>query len=151
MARSIVSNVDALFSVYDATSDETVVLAPNAEATVLASAVRTATANSADQVNRFARGVRLFLNITAASGTAPTLDIKVQTKDPVSGVYLDLPGAVFAQKTTTGSDDLTVYPGVAETANETVSDALSRTWRVVATIAGTTPSFTFSVGAAYLS
>lgn len=150
MSRNNVSNADALIEAYDSTSDSVVAWEPNAQATVLASAVRTSTANSDDQVNRFARGVRLYLDVTAASGTTPTLDVKVQTKDPVSSTYIDLPGAAFSQKTTTGSDDLTIYPGVAETANETVSDALSRTWRVVATIGGTTPSFTFSVGAAYI-
>lgn len=117
---------------------------------VLPSVARTVTANSDDLVNTQYRGVRLFLNISAASGTSPTLDLKVQSKDPVSGSYVDVPGAAFAQKTGTGTDDLTIYPGVAETANETVSDVVSRTWRVVATIGGTSPSFTFSVGASYL-
>lgn len=151
MPRSNVEQVDALPFGYDPTADDVYPWAPNSEATVFASAARTSTTNSTDQVNRFARGVRLHLNISAASGTTPTLDLKVQTKDAVSGTYIDLPGAAFAQKTTTGSDDLTIYPGVAETANETVSDVLSRTWRVVATIGGTTPSFTFSVGAAYIA
>ena len=122
----------------------------NHELTVLASAARTATANSSDMENRAARGVRLFLNVSAVSGTTPTLDVKVQVKDPISDTYIDLPNAAFAQKTTTGSDELTIYPGVTTAANRAVSTALSQKWRVVATIGGTTPSFTFSVAAAYI-
>lgn len=119
----------------------------NTNITILASAARIVTTNSADLTNYNHRGVRLFLDITAISGASATLDVKVQTKDSVSSGYFDLPGAAFAQKSTVTSDDLTIYPGIAETANETVSDVLGRTWRIVATIAGTTPSVTFSVGA----
>lgn len=122
----------------------------NVEATVLASAARTATLNSADQVNYDARGVRIFLDISAVSGTSPTLDVKLQSKDALSGVYVDDPGSVFAQKTATGTDELTVYPGVTTSANRARSAPLPRTWRVVCTIGGTTPSFTFSVGASYI-
>ena len=68
----------------------------------------------------------------------------------MAGGYFDIPSAAFAQKTGTGSDDLTVYPGIAETSNETVSDVIPRDWRVVATLGGSSPNFTFSVGAHYL-
>lgn len=119
----------------------------NNEVIIFPSAVNTATVNSADQQNSENRGVRLFLNISAASGTSPTLEVKLQMKDNLSGTYIDLPGSAFAQKITTGASSLTIYPGIAETANETVSDIFTRTWRVVATIGGTTPSFTFSLGA----
>lgn len=123
---------------------------PNHSVSVFGSAARTATANSDDIDNYAARGARCVLDITAASGTTPTLDVKLQSKDPISGKYVDLPGAAFAQKTATGTDDLTVYPGVAETANETVSDVLAGVWRAVATIGGTTPSFTFTLGCGYV-
>ncbi len=123
----------------------------NNDVTVIASAARTATVNSEDQENRGARGVRLFLNVSAASGTTPTLDVKVQVKDPISDAFIDLPGAAFAQKTSaSGLDELTIYPGVTVAANRAVSQPLSQRWRVVATIGGTTPSFTFSVAACYI-
>ena len=122
----------------------------NTEATVFTSAARTTTTNSADLTNYSARGVRLTLDITAASGVVPTLDVKIQAKDTLSGAYVDIAGAVFTQKTATGTDELVIYPGIAETANESVSDIIPRAWRAVATIAGTTPSFTFSLGAAYV-
>jgi len=116
----------------------------------VAAAARTVTENSDDIKNLGFRGVTLYLDITAASGTTPTLDIKLQTKDPVSDGYVDMPGAAFAQKTGAGSDTLTVYPGVGETANRSVSDVLPEDWRIVSTIGGTTPSFTYSIGAVYL-
>ncbi|MGH6933669.1 MAG: hypothetical protein ACREEE_14695 [Dongiaceae bacterium] len=122
----------------------------NFEFTAFAAAARGATTNRGDLENRTGRGVRLWLNITAASGSTPTLDIKLQWKDPVSGLYFDIPGANFPQKPAAGTDDLTVYPGIAETATEAVSDVIPRNWRAVATIGGTTPSFTFSLGGSYI-
>ena len=122
----------------------------NLQATVFASAVRTATANSADQNNVSARGALLTLDITAASGTTPTLDITIEAKDPVSSFYIAILSAAFAQKTTTGQDSLLLYPGITSTANRQILTVLSRIWRVVATIGGTTPSFTFSLGCSYV-
>ena len=124
----------------------------NKELILFASAALTDTGSphsSADFDNDAWPGVLLSLDITAASGT-PTLDIKLQSKDPASGKYNDIPGAAFAQKTTTGQDTLVLYPGVAETANASVSDVLSPVFKAVATIAGTTPSFTFSLGASLI-
>lgn len=117
--------------------------------TVVASASRTATFNSDDQTNSpIEKGIRLFLNISAVTGTSPTLDIKVQIKDPLSGSYHDMAGAAFAQKTGTGTDEIIVYPGVAETANVSVSDYLGgATWRVVNTLGGTSPDFTYTIAA----
>lgn len=112
---------------------------------IQASAAQTASFNGAEfDVSPFAAG-RFFLNISAASGTTPTLDVKLQTKDPLSGTWSDLVGAAFAQKTGTGAASLTVYPGIAESANTRVSNALSGPLRVVHTIGGTTPSFTYTL------
>jgi hypothetical protein len=88
----------------------------------------------------------MVLDITAASGTTPTLDVKLQRFDVTSGQYVDVAGAAFAQKTTTGTDDLVVYPGATVTANRSISSVLTDTYRVLWTVGGTTPSFTFSVG-----
>lgn len=134
--------------------DDYGVLAANADpAAVFASAARTATANSTDQVNYSGKGVVCLLDITAASGTSPTLDIKLQYKDtvPATDKYIDIPSATFAQKTAAGTDSLTIYPGIAETANRSVSDVLPRDWRAVATIGGTSPSFTFSLACTYIN
>lgn len=119
------------------------------DVTVFASAARTATVNSADITTKGARGARLHLEVTAVSGTSATLDVKLQAK--VGGVYIDIAGAAFSQKLQAGgavTDELVVFPGVAETANESVSDVLPLVWRAVATITGTTPSWTFALMAA---
>ena len=112
---------------------------------VLASALRTATATSDDQNNDGYRGVILILNMSAEDG-AITLTPKVQVKDPVSGNYVDLAGAAFAAQTATGTKMLTIYPGLAETANVSVSDVLPKTWRIVSTMSGST-SMTYSIAA----
>jgi len=122
----------------------------NSSITIFPSDTRTATENSGDKKNHQWRGARFHLDVTAASGTTPTLDVKLQAKDPISGKYFDIPGAVFTQKTGVITDDLTVYPGIAETANETVSDIIPQVFRAVATIGGTTPSFTFSLAATFV-
>ena len=109
------------------------------------SASRTATVNGADQETEGAHGVHLVLDVTAVTGTTPTLDVTIERKDPLSGVYTTIPGAVFTQKTVISVDALTIYPGIAVAANESVNDALSEVWRAVATITGTTPDFTFSL------
>lgn len=115
--------------------------------TVFASAQRTVTTNSSDQITLYTKGIRLFLNISAYVGG--TLDVKIQSKDTLTGNYEDIPGAAFAQKSATGQDDLIIYPGIAETANEAVSDAVPAVWRAVATMA-TTPDMTFSLVAVTL-
>lgn len=127
----------------------------NRTVTVAASAARTTTGNSGAliaptrKVGEY-RGVIFTLDITAASGTTPTLDVTIERFDVLSGKWVALPGAAFAQKTTTGTDDLTIYPGIAETANRSVSDVIGEAYRVVWTIGGTTPSFTFSIGAVFI-
>jgi len=117
----------------------------NPRAPMLLDGRYTATTNSWDQENLTWRGVHLFLRISEVSGTTPTLDIKIQAKDTPLGTYYDLSGASFTQKTSAVSDDLLVYPGVSETANRKVSGVLPVYWRVVATIGGTSPSFTFTL------
>lgn len=122
-----------------------------APVTVLVSAARTATESSVAQANDGrGRGLLLVLDVTAASGTTPTLDVKLQAQDAVSGQWVDVPGAAFAQKTATGTAMLIVYPGMVETANTRVSYVAPKIWRAVSTIAGTTPSFTFSLAGYYL-
>lgn len=117
---------------------------------VISSASRTTSFNSSSFESKGFNGVRLFLDVTASSGTSPTLDVKVQVYNPVVGEFVDLPGAAFAQQTAAGKAILTIYPGIAETANESVSDVIGSEYRVAVTIGGTSPSFTFSVSADYI-
>ena len=57
----------------------------NENVTMVGLAAVTATGAGADYTNPDALGALFFLEITAASGTTPTLDIKLQAKDPTSG------------------------------------------------------------------
>lgn len=120
--------------------------------TVFPSAARTATFSGKEIFNDGHHlGVKLYLDITASGGTTPTLDLKLQSFDRLSQKWFDIPGAAFAQKTTTGQSTLTVYPGLTETVNEAISDVTPDIWRAVATIGGTSPTFTFSLGGCLLT
>lgn len=104
--------------------------------------------------NLCAKGVRLYIE-NGTIGTT-TLTVKIQVRNPAGSssslTWIDLPGAVTAALTTDNSAaTLTVYPGIAETANESVSDHLGPAWRVVATLSnGDTDSVPFGIGADYL-
>src|SRR5574341_459612 len=111
----------------------------------LVSGTFTATTNGADFSERNASGGFFFLNITAASGTTPTLDVKIQAKCEKTGIDHDIPGAAFTQKTAATTEMLVVSPRGTVSANRPHSHPLPATFRAVATIAGTTPSFTFSL------
>ena len=105
------------------------------EDTILASAARTASGNSGVLSDTYggANTLRIQLNVTAASGTTPTLDVVVE--DTLDGTNWNTIGT-FAQKTAAAREVINV-----------TSPFASRL-RVRWTIAGTTPSFTFDVVAA---
>lgn len=105
--------------------------------TVLASAARTASTNSDDITVAIGARLGVFLDVTAASGVSPTLDVVVKAKDPASGKYFTI--GTFTQATGVTSEALWIGGGADV---EFTTD----TFRVETTIAGTTPSFTFSVG-----
>lgn len=109
----------------------------NTEGTLLASAARTASVNSADLTVYNGAKLTVYLDVTAASGTSPTLDVTVKAKDPASGKYFTI--GTFTQKTGVTSDAIFIGGGAD------VEFAV-RTLRVECVIGGTTPSFTFSVG-----
>lgn len=118
---------------------------------IFESAARTATFQSREfEVPKGAKGAKFFLAITAVSGTTPTLALKIQEKDPISGNWVDVNGAAFASKTAVNTDTLEVYPGVAAVAGRRVSGVLGKTIRAFVTIGGTTPSFTCSLAAVFL-
>lgn len=99
--------------------------------TFLPSAAVTASGNSGE-LNLYDHDEALiFLDVTEASGTSPTLDVTVQTKDP-NGKWYDL--VSFAQKIAVGQEAkaISVY---------------GENLRIAYTVGGTTPSFTFSVTA----
>jgi hypothetical protein len=91
----------------------------------------TADANSA-KVNCGGYGTaKAFLNITAVSGTSPTLDIKFQ--DSYDGTnWVDVASGAFAQKNATGASSL-------------VLNNVSPYLRAVQDVGGTSPSFTYDL------
>lgn len=115
----------------------------NVERTVLASVARTATLNSSDFTNYNARGLHVVVDVTAV-GLTPSITVKIQGKDALSGKYYDL--LTSAAITAVGTTALKVYPGVTVAANVAVSDVLPRTYRVRVEHLGT-DSITYSVGA----
>ncbi len=92
---------------------------------------RTVSGNSGDLRASGGNSVRAQLNVTAASGTAPTLTVILEdTLD--GGINYNTIGT-FAQKTAAGREVISI------------TAPFSETLRVSWTIAGTNPSFTFSV------
>ena len=113
---------------------------------------KTATGNGATQTNYNASGAIIVFNIGTVSGTTPTCVFKVQGSTDGGTTWFDVPGAVTPSITASGTYVLAVYPSVTPAANAAVSFPIPRTWRVVWTIGGTTPSFTITnVQVAYVN
>ena len=126
-------------------------MAENRTVTIRSSSALGATAATTPVASHGARGIIIYMEITAVSGTSPTLDSKVQGYDALGDVWHDITGAVFAQKTGAGSDYLTIYPGIGETSNEAVSDVIPATIRIHNTIGGSsTPTVTFTLGGVFI-
>jgi hypothetical protein len=98
------------------------------------SAARTATATSSVYTVRDVDWLVAYLTVTASSGTSPTLDVKVQDTSDGGTTWFDVTGAVFTQVT-----------GSSSSQTVTATRKFGPKFRVVATIAGATPSFTFHV------
>jgi hypothetical protein len=101
-------------------------------------AARTATGNATGlDVQTMDGDLFVVLDSAAGTGTTPTLDIKLQSADTLGGTYSDITGATFTQVTGTASQQAITIS----------KDEARRFIRVVYTIGGSTPSFTFSVNA----
>jgi len=121
----------------------------NTELTVLASAARTASINSNDQINYNARGVMVWFNITVVPGV-DTVQLLIQIKDPVSGTYSTI--LTDTAQSAIGTRVAAIYPAIAaaaEDVNIVRGYPLPRTWRVRIVHSAAT-SFTYSVGAALI-
>ncbi len=120
--------------------------------TLLASAARTADVNTEDQHNAHIhghpiRGVKVTIDATAIAAT-PSVVFTIQGKDPLSGQYFTV--LASAAVTATGTTVLTVYPGIAASANVAASDVMPTTWRVNCDHADA-DSITYSINADLLS
>ncbi|MEW6095366.1 MAG: hypothetical protein AB1567_02400 [bacterium] len=96
---------------------------------ILPSEARTTSGESQIIPIDYYTNAQVFLDITAASGTSPTLDVTIEYSPDGSRWFTH---TSFSQKTTTGKDTLRI-------------SSLGAYMRIKYTIAGTTPSFTFSV------
>lgn len=124
----------------------------NVDGTALASAARTATTSSPDIVNYNGDGIFVILRVSAI-GTAPSLVVTVEGKDPVSGLYFALnvnPAAVIA----VGTYVYEVGEGASGAAGGGVTQRtagqLPRVFRVTVTH-GNANSVTYSVGYSLIS
>ncbi len=105
------------------------------EVTILPSGERTAsddTSTTPIDTKKYKEAL-FFLDVTAVAGTAPTLDVKIKTKDPTSGKWFDL--VSFTQVTGVTSE------------MKSVGGLLGSQIAVFYSITGDSPSFTFSIGA----
>ena len=116
-------------------------LKPATHAAVFASAARTATVASDVQVNTGYRGVHLVIDCTTSADT-PSVVFTIQGYNPLGDDYY----TILASAAVTGAATtvLRVYPGLAASANVSVSDCLPELWRVNAVHADA-DSITYSV------
>lgn len=127
---------------------------PNMSGTLLASAARTGSTTSPTQTSYSGRGVLIFLDVTAASGTGG-LTVKLRALDPVTGggfhINVD-PTAITA----TGSYGYMIYPGASSAGGGTATvkqftpAAVPRTWNV-SVVHGDASSYTYSLGYALIN
>jgi hypothetical protein len=89
--------------------------------------------HSTPVLTKYAQEATVFLKVTAASGSSPTLDVLIQVWDPYSDDWYLL--GTFSQKSTTGTDIGQIPYGLGEKI------------AIDYTIGGTNPSFTFQVNA----
>ena len=107
----------------------------------VATAAKTSTAtSSAIDLLEYDGDILLILDCAAGTGSSPTLDIKLTECDTTGGTYTDLSGATFTQVTGSASLQTLVIN----------KDSAERFVKIVSTIGGSTPSFTFSLNAVAL-
>ncbi len=119
-----------------------------AEGILLASAARTATNYSEPRTNHFYRGVKVFIDCTAATDT-PSVTFSIQEQDPVGKDFKSILTSAAVTGAITAPVVLTVYPGCVAVANQVLNEPLPRTWRVLATHADA-DSITYSVSYCYI-
>lgn len=89
--------------------------------------------NSGDFTNRNGRGLNIYTNISAGAGN---VTVKVQSKDPISGLYADIPGAVTAALAGVGTYLMQIGPGLTTVANISVPALVGRVIRISQTTGG---------------
>jgi hypothetical protein len=109
------------------------------------------TVNSIDQINTNGRGVNVIANLTTV--TAGNVVVNIQGKDIPSGQYYTIATTITGGLTATGTDLISLYPGIATPAATLALSAtnaiLPRTWRVQAVV--TTGPITGTIGASVIN
>ena len=98
-------------------------------------AVTSTATSAAIDLKEYDGDVSLILTSAAGTGSSPTLDVKVQDSDTDGGTYGDLSGAAFTQVTDSASMQVITFS----------KDEAKRYIKIVQTVGGSTPSFTFSI------
>ncbi len=102
---------------------------------VATAAVTSTATSSAIDLLEYDGDVLLILDSAAGGGSSPTLDIKLTECATTSGTYTDLSGATFTQVTGSASMQTLAIN----------KDSSKRFIRIVQTIGGSSPTFTFSI------
>lgn len=82
-----------------------------------------------------AKEANFYVDVTAVSGTSPTLDITIEEKDPVSGKYFTI--VTFST--------ISSVTSVRKNYGTSTGELLGNKLRAKAVIAGTNSQFTFTV------
>ena len=95
------------------------------------------------------RGILVLINVTAISGTSPTLTVTIKgcLDGLASATYTQL---ATASITTTGLTKLTIYPTIPASANAVAQDTTGVFTRIDTVIGGTGPSVTATISAQLL-
>lgn len=91
-------------------------------------------------------GMLVFINVTAITGTTPTLTVTLKglIDGSATNNYTILASTAI---NATGLTVLRVYPGLTASANATANDVVPGYCRIDTTIGGTTPAVTATVSA----
>lgn len=91
------------------------------------------------------RGVVATIHVSAKSGTAPVLSVRLQTSDPFDNVF-DLNLAEFPPIVATGDYQVIVHPSEEYIQGRTIPEYIPGNIRFHYEVSGTTPSFTVDTG-----
>lgn len=108
----------------------------------------TGSVNSVQYTNAVATGLALRLYVTAETGTTPTVMLTVQGYDKASAQWYTVGASTAFAVAANSMYTVNMYPGSAAGSSPTegINAALPAIWRVEATVGGTTPAVTATVG-----
>lgn len=144
MLRNLYSLIVALTITLLCTSAQAVNSPYEGVYTWLASAARTTAQQSSDVTGKYATGIEVICNVTAASGTGGLI-VKLQGKDSLSSAYYDISAtsvnvATGVIRNLIGANVFNVAP---TTTSVSVNTYVPYTWRLATTV-GDASSYTYS-------